>query len=257
MAAGVVVVTHYNHSWNIDELLERLSTSCFNMMDHIDHLSRVMTHSGTPQLWTTISMIQAHFYWLNLFQFTALPRVLLSIFDLYCSSSHAYLWLIPCQELHLDGLLENPLPVALCSWTDYLQVKEDWFDSKNQGNHWIYKLYSRDGNLLSACDPDGLSVRLWTYFSGFRLFKKLTGLKWMGLDTTQSAERNKEYWWRLWLWVISVAGIAVAVLLCFCHAAIAIWPSRPTVERRARLQTMVLNILNWMNLVFWFPAGHS
>lgn len=114
MAAGVVVVTHYNHSWNIDELLERLSTSCFNMMDHIDHLSRVMTHSGTPQLWTTISMIQANFYWLNLFQF-----------------SHAYLWLIPCQELHLDGLLENPLPVALCSWTDYLQVKEDWFDSKD------------------------------------------------------------------------------------------------------------------------------
>lgn len=39
-------------------------------------------------------------------------------------------------------------------------------------------------------------------------------------------------------------GIAVAQLLCFCHAAIAIWPSRPTVERRARLQTMVLKILN-------------
>lgn len=131
MAAGVVVVTHYNHSWNINELLERLSTSCFNMMDHIDHLSTVMTHTGTPHLWTTIGMIQANFYWLNPFRFTASPLVLLYVFDLYCSSSHAYLWLIPCQELHLDGLLEDPLPVALCSWTDYLQVKEDWFASKD------------------------------------------------------------------------------------------------------------------------------
>lgn len=127
MAAEVVVVTHYNHSWNIYDLLERVSTSWSNMMAHIDHLSRVMTHTGTPQHWTTIGMIQAHFYWLNLFWFTALPLVLLVVFDLYCSSSHAYLRLVPCQELHLDGLLENPLPVALCSRTDYLQVKEDWF----------------------------------------------------------------------------------------------------------------------------------
>lgn len=39
----------------------------------------------------------------------------------------AHLWLIPCQELHLDGLLENSVPVAFCSRTDDLQWTRDFF----------------------------------------------------------------------------------------------------------------------------------
>lgn len=48
-------------------------------------------------------------------------------------------------------------------------------------------------------------------------FQKLTGLKWMGIDTTQSAGRNEKYWSCLRLWIISVAQLSKELLWrCYC-----------------------------------------
>lgn len=92
----------------------------------------------------------------------------------------------------------------------------------------------------SAADS---AVQLRTYLSGF-LFPNVDNAD-GARHYAECRERNRNL--VVFMTVDNISsttsqGCPVAVLLCSCHAAIAIWPSPPTVERWARLQTMVLKI---------------